>query len=388
MKSWDRANVFTIATYWGIAFMVLNVLVATMTTVLLSWIIEKTAGYSLAVVTAIMAGVGVMMFLLPPVPGVPVYLALGIVLPAIGHVDLGWTGSVFYCTGVGLVLKLFSSMLQQKLIGENLSHYVKVRQFVGINSILMKAMRLVLNKDGLSVPKMAILVGGPDWPTSVLCGIMRLSLPQILLGTVPIVFLILPTCFTGALLYMSSLTIDDTGNPEFPWAGTVSTITASATAIVQFGSMVVAAYYLEQTASKRGLDIEAIPDDRAVKEADDKAAHLKKCYRDATQWNAVPVAAKLLLQISLGCIIASSYLVQIFSSRCFVPHTLTDSIEENLDGNVLNLLLPLGWVAVGLFCVSTIFIYLFQRWGQRKAHKLANGTVVSVSPEEMSTGVS
>ena len=129
-------------------------------------------------------------------------------------------------------------------------------------------------------------------------------------------------------------------------------------------------YILEQTASKRGLDIEAIPEDRAVKEADDKAAHLKKCYRDATQWNAVPVAAKLLLQISLGCIIASSYLVQIFSSRCFVPHTLTDSIEENLDGNVLNLLLPLGWVAVGLFCVSTIFIYLFQRWGQVCIHIL------------------
>ena len=61
-------------------------------------IIEKTAGYSLAVVTAIMAGVGVMMFLLPPVPGVPVYLALGIVLPAIGHVDLGKRPFSIFCS--------------------------------------------------------------------------------------------------------------------------------------------------------------------------------------------------------------------------------------------------------------------------------------------------
>ena len=73
----------------------------------------------------------------------------------------GWTGSILYSTGVGLVLKLFSSALQQKGIGQNLSHYVKVRQFVGINSTLMKAMRLVLGKDGLSVPKVSILIGGP-----------------------------------------------------------------------------------------------------------------------------------------------------------------------------------------------------------------------------------
>ena len=59
------------------------------------------------------------------------------------------------------MLKLFSSALQQKMIGENLSHYVKVRQFVGINSALMKAMRLVLGQSGLSVPKVSILIGGP-----------------------------------------------------------------------------------------------------------------------------------------------------------------------------------------------------------------------------------
>ena len=73
----------------------------------------------------------------------------------------GWTGSILYSTGVALVLKLFSSALQQKLIGENLSHYVSVRQFVGINSTLMKGMKLVLKPNGISIPKVAILIGGP-----------------------------------------------------------------------------------------------------------------------------------------------------------------------------------------------------------------------------------
>ena len=43
----------------------------------------------MAAITAIMCAVGVAMFLLPPVPGVPVYLTLGIVLPAQGHKVFG-----------------------------------------------------------------------------------------------------------------------------------------------------------------------------------------------------------------------------------------------------------------------------------------------------------
>ena len=53
------------------------------------------ARFDLATVTAIMAAVGVIMFLLPPVPGVPIYLALGIVLPAQGHKSFG-KRSVFH----------------------------------------------------------------------------------------------------------------------------------------------------------------------------------------------------------------------------------------------------------------------------------------------------
>jgi len=383
MKSWDRAKVFTYATYWGIAFITLQVLVSRLANVFLSWMIEKTAGFGLGAVTVIMCLVGVMMFLLPPVPGVPVYLTLGIVLPAQGHQSLGWVGSIMYASGVGLILKLFSSALQQKCIGENMARFVKIRQLVGINSLLMKSMRLVLGKKGLSVSKVAILIGGPDWPTSVLCGILRLSLLQIMVGTIPIIFLIFPTCLSGALLYMASIE-NDTGNPEFPWAGTASTITLSVTAIVQFGAMIVAAYYLERTARQEADAVAAIEDDREVKEADDKAEHLKKCYEEVTQWGLIPCGAKLLLQSALGFIVTSCYMVQLFSSYCFVPHSLTDSIEENLDGKVSNLFLPLGWVSLGLFCLSIMLIYLFQSWGTQKAEKLANGAVVSASPDEAS----
>jgi len=37
MKSWDRAKVYTFAIYWGIGFMIFNVLVSKLTVVFLSW---------------------------------------------------------------------------------------------------------------------------------------------------------------------------------------------------------------------------------------------------------------------------------------------------------------------------------------------------------------
>ena len=96
---------------------------------------------------------------------------------------------------VALAIKLLACSLQQKLIGENMRRSVAVRKFVGINSPFMKVMRsphispylpnlpispspfmkvmsLLLRERGMSLAKVAILVGGPDWPTSVTVGIL------------------------------------------------------------------------------------------------------------------------------------------------------------------------------------------------------------------------
>ena len=46
------------------------------------------------------------MFLLPPVPGVPIYLTLGIVIIPVGREVFGVTLSILYALGVSLCLKL------------------------------------------------------------------------------------------------------------------------------------------------------------------------------------------------------------------------------------------------------------------------------------------
>ena len=114
-----------------------------------------------------------------------------------GKDELGLIWSNVYAVAVSLGLKLLATFLQQKMIGELLSKNVGVRQMVGINSTLIRAMKLVLQDKGMSFAKVAILCGGPDWPTSVLCGIMGLDLLPVLLGTLPIITLILPTVLTG-----------------------------------------------------------------------------------------------------------------------------------------------------------------------------------------------
>lgn len=114
-----------------------------------------------------------------------------------------------------------------------------------------------------------------------------------------------------------------------------------------------------------------IKDDKEVKEADDKDEQMRKSYESVTQWNAMPLWTKLLLTCSLVSITASCYMVQFFSNLCFAEHSLTDSIDENLGGNVGNLFLPLGCVSVGLFSAAIILLTMFSSWGKHQAEKLA-----------------
>lgn len=367
-QSWNRTKVLTYAVYWGLAFMVLNVIVSQFTLVFLSWLIEKTSSMPLPLVTGVLVGIGMTMFLLPPVPGVPIYLTLGIVIIPVGRDTFGVFGSTLYALGVSLCLKLLACTLQQKLIGGLLQSKVGVRQFCGVNSSLMRSMKLVLKQPGLGIDKVSILVGGPDWPTSVLCGIMDLDLIPILIGTLPIIFLITPTLLTGSFMYMSSVTLDN-GEPEFPWAGTMTTVFTAITAFVQFGSMAVAAFYLEQTVSNRQEDLEAIPIDEEVKARDEADEAITTKFDELTEWSVLPVLAKVVLSSSVTVMIISCYLVQLFASDCFMDYELTSTIDEHLNGDWKNLVKPLGIVANILLVASVLLLYLFRQWAMSMARK-------------------
>ena len=375
MKTWDIVDVLTYAVYWGMGFMVFAVLAPKFTTLFLSWIIEKALKMSVPVVTGILIGIGVVMFLLPPVPGAPIYLTFGIVIVPVGREVLGLTSSILYAMAVSLVLKLFATFLQQKMIGGLLQNSTSVRKMVGINTGLMRAFKLVLAEPGFSMAKICILCGGPDWPTSVLCGIMGLPLAPILVGTLPVVALVIPTVLAGSFTYMSSISLPD-GTPEFAWAGTAKAVSMAIAALVLFGFMLFAAYYVELTMREREDEVAKIPIDEEVKKLDDLTEMSNEAYKEVTQWHLVPSFIKFILILSLISMIVSCYVVQLFQEDAFVSYQLTDTIQNRLNGNWVNLILPLGYAALALFGASIFFFFIFLCWAKVSRHVLFHSFIL------------
>merc|ERR1719409_407955 len=125
--------------------------------------------------------------------------------------------AILLAIGLGYTLKL-TAVAGQWFIGKIAGNSVKIQKMVGVDSIGIRAIEDILKTRGLSVPKVAILVGGPDWPTSVLCGILKLNVFQCMLGTMPCIFIATPCCLVGAFLIKAGS--DETGGSWGAIAGT------------------------------------------------------------------------------------------------------------------------------------------------------------------------
>lgn len=369
-RSWNLAIVYTYAIYWGAGFITFTVLAAKFTILFLSWLIEETKALDIASVTGIIFGVGVIMFLLPPVPGAPIYLTLGIVIVPVGREAFGLVWCIVYAMGISLLLKLFATFLQQKMIGGLLQNSLSVRQMVGINTKLIRAMKLCLEEPGLGISKVSILCGGPDWPTSVLCGIMGLPLFPILVGTLPVALLVVPTVLAGSFTYMSGIRLAETDELEFPWATTAATMATAASGLVLLGFALSATYYLEQTMKSREQELEAMPYDEEVKKANEEEVAINNAYAEVVEWSSLPTFPQLLLIISLACMITSCYITQVFQEDAFAEYELTYTIEDHLEGDWKNLVKPIGLVSIVLFGASLLFLFMFRTWAMSKARRV------------------
>lgn len=130
--------------------------------------------------------------------------------------------------------------------------------------------------------------------------------------------------------------------------------------------------------STRAQELEDLPIDEEVKEADDKLEEQNKAYSEVTQWHRVPVLAKFILYLSLICMMISCYLVQLFSDDCFTEYQLTYTIDQHLDGEWSNIVKPLGLKALILFAVSVVLLQIFTTWAKNKV--TAGGIAVYPEP--------
>ena len=362
LLSWDLTPVLRFAALWGFGVVALTVVVSKFTVLLMSVVVSMAADSTVGVATAIIVLVGLGLFLLPPVPGAPIYLAAGVLLTENGTKN-GMTVvmAVCYANAISLGVKLVACTLQQKVIGSNLKHRLAVRRLCSVNSAVVRTMRLVLLEPGLSLAKVTILVGGPDWPTSVLCGILGLDLLPILLGTLPVFLLILPTVMGGAFL-----SIDES------YAQVASVLSVACAAAVQTGSLVVAAVELDKQMAARKDELDDVPIDEEVRAADDADAERRRRLAANTRWARVPGTWRAALAAATVFMTASSYLCTYWSSDCFREFAIDDSVAKRL-GHWSRILKPPGVFALALFTVSCVIHGAFHfGWFRHQTHATAD----------------
>jgi len=107
--------------------------------------------------------------------------------------------AAFFC----LATKLVASAAQQKAIGAPFSTNVAVKKTFGLHSSLFRVARSILSERGVTWRKVIVLIGMPDWPVSVLCGVLDLPLIPVMIGTLPEFFKILPNCISVGMLLKS-----------------------------------------------------------------------------------------------------------------------------------------------------------------------------------------
>lgn len=141
--------------------------------------------------------IGIICFLLPTVPGAVMYMFGGLVSAA--HCPFGFWWGAIISIFVGLLMKLVACAVQQEGIGGLMGRSLVIRQTAGVHKTMVRSIEHVLRDKGFTAGKVAILCGGPDWPTSVLAGILRLPLLEMEIGTLPIIGFITPFGLSGSL---------------------------------------------------------------------------------------------------------------------------------------------------------------------------------------------
>mmetsp|Transcript_41685 Transcript_41685/g.75698 ORF Transcript_41685/g.75698 Transcript_41685/m.75698 type:complete len:933 (+) Transcript_41685:100-2898(+) len=332
------------------------------TNVFLSWVNEQLAGTSFGTLVMSFMLVGISMFMIPIVPGVAVYFFGGILIPqgwVRTNTELGpdglydYSGSEFW---VGFLIvvclnfsqKLIAVTLQQKTIGEPMSTNTTILQMVGVNKPGMKAVEVILRKPGFTVAKVAILVGGPDWPTSVLTGIMRLSLFQMLLGTTPVIVNVSIVTAAGAFKLRE---------PESHSWESFSSLILSIALCINILLTGTAAYYIQETWESyseflRKPRRQHLPLDWL----DHVAKKQQEVIKDFTAWQKLGIFPRLILVLTSVLFVSSTFVMCMLSSLCWDEFKVTDPFDG------LNFMKPIGAGALSVFAFCCILHWMFGKW--------------------------
>lgn len=369
VKNWNWANILLWVNWICLGYWLFSIGVAKLTQVFLSWLNEELLKISFVSVCVIFFGIGFTMFMLPPVPGIPVYLAAGVIIASRARsTDVGFGGGIVCASILSFVLKLLACC-GQYTIGYCMGQSVKVQQLIGVDKVPTRAIQRILEVRGLSLSKVAVLVGGPDWPTSVLCGILKLNLLQVIWGTCPVIFVSTPVVAAGAFMAGP----DEPGTGDNPcnrddvggiWE-TLTPVMIGIAALGQLASAIIAIYYIQEVIYKEGVEL-AKPrvEHEPVAKLTKAEEEFRAAYKEILDWNTLTWQSKVpLMACALG-MAASIFIMQFFDEACFRPFQVTDKIscpydKHGLNGEAFSIYRPPGVAAHVLLGVCVIIHFGF-----------------------------
>jgi len=160
----------------------IQVIAAQFMTLFCAWLNIQLLPLNIFLICLIIIGVGLLLFAIPVIPGVPIYFLCGVTITAAEEAasdadKLGGFGiAIVLGSATAFLTKMLACVLQQKVFGEQLGSGVSIRAAVTVNSEMMKAIRLMLAAPGFSFAACAILVGGPGPSRASVSPSMSLSL--------------------------------------------------------------------------------------------------------------------------------------------------------------------------------------------------------------------
>lgn len=363
LQTWDWVLVMQWCYLWG-WLLILNKVMPIFLNLLLAWVSATISDLPFELICAATFAMGMFLFMLPPVPGPPIYLFGGFVIT--DKCPLGFWWGALICITLCFILKLTACAIQQKLIGGYLSHKLWVKQACGVHTPLMRAIERVIKKPGLSFGKVMILCGGPDWPTSVLAGILGISLFQCELGTCPIIVSVAPLALSGSFYLRRS------GWGEV-WSR-MGNLMFMLTGVVSIGFWVGMGWAIQDEFDK-SHHIITMPREEFVdlEWLDYSVAYISKQCRvrwsDVPRWVMVPC---MLGSVALICI---GHLFLWRAQACFGVFRVGDDIGTLELYGEAGLLKPLGALGLAIAVVSTAGLPLFKCWHRRKSRILAADAV-------------
>jgi len=360
----NKTSVLTKSIIAGVIYFLMQAMVSVGITVFLAWLVDLIMTWGPVATIATLFLVGIVLFLLPPVPGMPVYLASAVLLVAQGQrISLDrFYKDMWVAVAVSFGIKLVAVAMQQKLIGTPFSRSIGIKSAIGVHTPVMKAVKHVLKRPGLDFDKVCVLCAGPDWPTSVFTGVLDLPLLQMLVGTLPVFFLILPVVVSGAFMARTG-----TSAEQNELYASLASIFAMCAVVVQTGSGVMFCVRVHSLTEEFKAEIasgewEKDPDEDAVLASIKAAEEAAVKYEAKVQWERVPVWVQGVLIFGSISMALMMHLLLLPVFDPFAKFSVVDHISDLPGGTVLGAIKRDGWIAIGCMTVGLLALSGFKGW--------------------------